>query len=100
MNDSDIQLEPLHYSVARPIEEPLAPMVEVNADGQICAAEGATDVVREGSPRALEHSIGQIDPRAPGWKRRGRRGLRTHGRAVVNALLSSGCCGPRPMAST
>lgn len=47
-------------------------MVEVNADGKICAAEGAEDAGREGSPRESEHSIGQIEPRAPKTKSEGR----------------------------
>ena len=56
-NDSDILMQPLHYLVARPAEEPLAAMVELSADGQIHAAEGEMDA-QEGSPRASEQSIG------------------------------------------
>uniref|UniRef100_M8AQK4 Uncharacterized protein n=1 Tax=Aegilops tauschii TaxID=37682 RepID=M8AQK4_AEGTA len=65
---SSVEVASCLYGRSRPTEEPLAPMVEMNADGKICAAEGAADAGREGSPRESEHSIGQIEPRAPKTK--------------------------------
>lgn len=79
VNGSDIPMHPLHYPVTRPAEEQLAPVVEVSTDGQIYAAEGAADA-GQGSPRASEQYIGQIDPKAPGWKRRVRIGAAVPGR--------------------
>ena len=59
VTDSNIRMEPLHYPVVALVEQQLAPKREVSADRQICVAEGAS-----------EKSIGQIDPKTPGWTRR------------------------------
>ncbi|XP_037453406.1 uncharacterized protein LOC119323797 [Triticum dicoccoides] len=45
----------------------LSPMQELNAEGQICEAQGAAATEEGGSPRASEQSMGEMNPIAPGW---------------------------------
>lgn len=57
-------------------------MQAVSAASQIYAAEGAANDETEGSPQAYQQSIGQIDPKSPGWTRRVRIGAALPGRTL------------------
>lgn len=84
----EINDKPLHYPVVAPVVEQLAPMRQVSAAGQICAA-AAADAEPEGSPQASKQSIGQIGPKAPGWTRRVRIGSSAPGRTPCSSRVTA-----------
>lgn len=70
VNDNEVSMEPLHYPAVATVADQLSPVAAASADGQICAVEGAAVMEADGEAQASEHSIGQIDPKTPGWTRR------------------------------
>ena len=66
VNDNNSAMEPVRFPVAAAAEvEPPAPAAS-SADAQICLPE--TEAVD--MPQCSEHSIEQMDPKAPGWTQR------------------------------
>lgn len=70
VNDNELPMEPLHYPAVAIGTAELPPMAIASADRQMCAAEGGLAADGDAEPQASEQSIGQIDPKTPGWTRR------------------------------
>lgn len=71
MNGSDIPMEPQRYPVPATVAAQQKPqMAALSADGQICVTDVGVDAGRQVAPLAREQSVGEMDPRAPGWTRR------------------------------
>uniref|UniRef100_A0A8R7PJT2 Uncharacterized protein n=1 Tax=Triticum urartu TaxID=4572 RepID=A0A8R7PJT2_TRIUA len=89
VNDSQLSMEPLHYPVMATEAEQLPAMANGSVEGQICAAEGGAVGDVEAEPQASKQSIGQIDPKTPGWTRRVRIGAAAPGRASCPGRISA-----------
>ncbi|KAM3309542.1 hypothetical protein ACQJBY_030670 [Aegilops geniculata] len=87
VNDSQLPVEPLQYPAMATEAEQLPPMATGSVQGQICAAEGGAIGDGEAEPQASEQSIGQIDPKTPGWTRR--IGAAAPGRAPCPGRISA-----------
>lgn len=70
VDDNELPMEPLHFHAVAIGADELPPMATASADGQICAADGGAAAEVDAEPQASEQSIGQIDPKTPGWTRR------------------------------
>lgn len=70
VNDNELPNEPLHYPAVATVADELPLMAAISADGQICAADGEATAEGDAEPHVSQQSIGQIDPKTPGWMRR------------------------------
>ncbi|XBI98979.1 hypothetical protein VPH35_019146 [Triticum aestivum] len=85
VNDNNSAMEPVRFPVAAAAEvEPPAPAAS-SADAQICLPE--TEAVD--MPQCSEHSIEQMDPKAPGWTQRVRVGAAAEGRAPCSDRVTA-----------
>lgn len=80
VNNNELPMEPLHYPTVAIGSDELPPMATASADGQACPADGVAAAGGDAEPQASEQSIGQIDPKTPGWTRRVRIGAAAPGR--------------------
>ena len=70
VNDNELPLEPQLYPALATGTEELPPMATGSIGGQICAADVVAGAEGDDEPQASEQSIGQIDPKTPGWSRK------------------------------
>lgn len=55
------------YPAVATVADEIPPMAATSADGQMCAADGEATAEGDAEPQASQQSIGQIDPKMPGW---------------------------------
>ncbi|KAM3212852.1 hypothetical protein ACQJBY_065714 [Aegilops geniculata] len=82
-------MEPVHYPAVVTAAEELSPMATGSVDGQICAMDGAVAAEGDNEPQASEKSIGQVDPKTPGWTHRVRIGAAAPGRVPCPGRTSA-----------
>ncbi|XP_073360980.1 uncharacterized protein [Aegilops tauschii subsp. strangulata] len=89
VNDNELPLEPQLYPALATGTEELPPMATGSIGGQICAADVVAGAEGDDEPQASEQSIGQIDPKTPGWSRKVRIGAVAPERAPCHGRPSA-----------
>ncbi|XBI46154.1 hypothetical protein VPH35_110468 [Triticum aestivum] len=74
VNENNNTIEPLHYPVMAPAVVELPAPAASSAEGQICVEGAAPEPASADKGQGSEHSIEQVDPKAPGWTQRVRVG--------------------------